>query len=122
MPRGNQEVPGGAEEISQPMNPWKWQVTVANPPRGGGTQPDASLAVQSLLGTFAWGSNPGTATVVYVGNAPVTVGALVTIQFGRHYFTGLCKSDVVDSSATGGTLRTLEFVDLREFLQWDYVF
>jgi hypothetical protein len=74
-----------------------------------------------MAGSFSWGSSPATATLVYVGTTvPVTAGALVTIQIGGHYFAGVCKSDTLVQSSSG-MLRTLEFVDLRYFLTWDWV-
>src|SRR6266550_9182244 len=96
-------------------------ITAGAPARGAGTQADITFHAQSLAATFAWGSSPGTATIVYIGNAPVTAGALMRIELGNHLFFGLCKSDTV-KVGSDGTTRTLEFVDLREYLTWDIVF
>ncbi len=96
-------------------------VTAAAPPRGPGSQTPNAFAAQSMRATFAWGSSPSTATVVYIGATPVTVGALVTITVGAHLFVGLCRSDTAVASSRGDT-RELVFVDLRELLQWDWVF
>lgn len=96
-------------------------VSVAAPPRGGGDQSSRSFPLQSMRGSFAWGSSPATATLVYAGSAPLTVGALVNFTVGRHFFAGICKSDTALVSS-GGSLRTLEFNDLRFFLTWDWVF
>jgi hypothetical protein len=98
------------------------EVTVATPPRGAGAQAGQTFQAQSCRGSFAWGGSPGTATLVYVGiEAPVTVGAMVNFKMGNHFFAGLCKSDT-QVNGTTGTLRTLEFIDYREFLAWDYIF
>jgi hypothetical protein len=98
---------------------------VSNPPRGGGTQAPAQFSLQQMRGSFAWGGSPATATVVYAGFAGplngVGVGAGVRLNIGAHYFSGICKSDTA-MSGTRGQMRTLEFADLRDFLQWDYVF
>ena len=92
------------------------------PPRGGGAQAERRLAGQSLRGSFAWGSAPGHATLVYAGTTvPVTAGARLDFTIGAHYFAGVCKSDSLVQSS-GGTLRTLEFEDLRYFLTFDWVF
>lgn len=97
-------------------------VAVAAAARGGAAQAARTLVAQSMRGAFAWGSSPGTATLEYVGNGtPVAQGALVTFQLGAHAFAGICKSDTL-VQGSNGTLSTLEFVDMRYFLQWDWVF
>lgn len=104
------------------MNNWKpVKVTVANPPRAGGSQSPNSFKSQSALISKSWGSSPGTATIVYVGNAPVTEGADVRLELGSHYFAGICRSDT-EVRGSQGQLRTLEFIDFRDYLTWDYTF
>jgi hypothetical protein len=107
-----------------PNQPWiPAGLKVSNPPRGSGTQAPKNFVAQSMRATFAWGSNPGSATIVYVGDGtPVTTGALVEITIGAHYFAGICKSDVYNAGSRSGKVSTLQFVDLRELLSWDYVF
>ena len=98
-------------------------VTVASPPRGTGQQAAKTLQAQSLRGSIAWGGSPSTATLVYPGSAigtGISAGSLVNISIGAMQFCGLCKSDVGVNGARGYT-RELQFVDLREFLTWDYV-
>jgi len=98
------------------------QITVGAPPRGGGSQNTQTFAAKSVTGSFAWGSSPGQATLVYVGlAAPVSAGACVTFTIGAHYFAGICISDTAVQSDKG-TLRTLVFQDMRYFLAWDWVF
>jgi hypothetical protein len=98
-------------------------ITVATPPRGGGTQAGATFIAQSMNASFAHGVSPGTATIVYVGNTvPLQTGCYVSIAMGLHLFIGICKSDVLDVGSREGTRRVLNFSDLREYLQWDYVF
>lgn len=97
------------------------EIQIAAPPRGNGQQAAGKFYAQSMRGSFAWGSSPATATLTYVGNAPVSAGAMVSFTIGGHFFSGICKSDT-DVSASNGHLRTLEFVDLRYFLEWDWVF
>jgi hypothetical protein len=98
-------------------------VTVGSPPRGSGQQAAKVIQAQSMRGSIAWGGSPSTATLVYPGSsigAGISAGSLVTIGIGAMQFCGLCQSDVaVDDSR--GYLRELQFVDLREFLKWDYV-
>lgn len=96
-------------------------VSTAAPPRNSGSEKPKTLNPQSMRGSFAWGGSPSQITLVYIGTAPVTVGALVTIEAGAHLFAGLCKSDLSVTSSRANT-RELVFSDLREFLQWDYVF
>jgi hypothetical protein len=55
---------------------------------------------------------------------PIPVGGYVQLLVGQgvnaHVFHGLCQSDqAVDGS--GGKERALEFLDLRQYLTWDYV-
>jgi hypothetical protein len=96
------------------------QVTVSNPPRGDGTQGDGEFYAQSMRASFSWGSAPGTATMVYVGSAPVTRGAQMLLRIGGMFFGGICRSDK-SRRGTSGNTRTLEFVDFREYLTWDYI-
>ena len=97
------------------------QVKVAPPPRGDGQQTEKEFFAKACRGSFAWGSAPGTATIVYVGDAPVSRGAHVALRFGAHLFAGICKSDTNLKSSRGQD-RTLQFVDFREYLTWDYTF
>ena len=98
------------------------QINVSAPPRGGGTQTSRKIQAQSLHGSFSWGSTPGQATLVYPGTTvPVTAGARMDFTIGAHYFAGICKSDT-EVQSSNGTLRTLEFADMRYFLSWDWVF
>jgi hypothetical protein len=52
---------------------------------------------------------------------PVTVGASLRIEAAGHVFWGICKSDVI-KEGSDGRLRTLELVDFREYLTWDWTF
>ncbi|MGN6553247.1 MAG: hypothetical protein ACTHLW_05950 [Verrucomicrobiota bacterium] len=105
------------------MSAWSPVIVNTNvPPRGSGTQPATTIKAKSMLGSFAWGSSPGKATLTYVGSAPVTQGADIRINIARHYFCGICKSDVASRSTGGGMLRTLEFWDYRYYLTWDWTF
>jgi hypothetical protein len=98
-------------------------VSVGAVPRGAGTQLPSNFVAQSMTASFAWGSSPGTATVVYVGSgSPIVTGALVTLTIGGHFYAGICKSDVQNYGSGEGLTRTLQFADLREFLTWDYTF
>ncbi|OHD23034.1 MAG: hypothetical protein A2Y38_23360 [Spirochaetes bacterium GWB1_59_5] len=96
-------------------------VSVDAPPRGPGTQAARTFSSQTARATFAWGSAPGEATISYIGDAPVTRGAMVLLTIGAHFFGGICQSDTRKKSS-GGANRELRFVDFREFLQWDYTF
>ena len=102
------------------------QFTAGAPPRGAGVQALTTLTAQSFRGSFAWGGSPGEATIVYVPkgsgtNTVVTVGALVTMQLGAHFFAGICTdARIVDG--THGKVVEVQFKDLREFLTWDYTF
>lgn len=76
---------------------------------------------QSASLTWAWGSEPATATLVYVGRTPVTIGAQLKLAIAGHTFYGLCKSDTPFQSSKGSK-RTLEFEDNRTYLDWDRVY
>src|SRR5882724_2042821 len=98
-------------------------VSVKAPVRGGGPQPNATFVAQSMSASFAWGSSPGTATLVYVGNAAgIQTGAWIELTIGSHFFAGICKSDVLNVGSGEGITRTLQFADLREYLQFDWTF
>jgi hypothetical protein len=97
-------------------------INVGATPRGQGASGALKIGVQSIRGSFAWGGSPGTATIVWVNdNEPNVAGQLVEIQLGLHWFAGICKSDTANQSSRG-SLREMQFVDLREFLSWDYVY
>lgn len=117
------------------------KVLASTPPRGGGTQDAVEFHLQSMEMTWSWGAQPGSAVCNYVWEATpdqvtlasgVVVGALLELRVGTsaagggdeqvsHRFFGLCKGDN-DVAGSNGKVRTLEFVDLREFLAWDHVF
>ena len=104
------------------MSAWT-VVTVGPPPRGPGDQPAVTFGAQAMRGSLAWGGSPSTATLTYPELADglgVAVGAQVHIQIGGVSFDGLCKSDV-NATTSRGNMRELQFVDLREFLTWDFV-
>lgn len=96
-------------------------INVDAPPRGTGDQSALTFKAQSINATFAWGSSPGTATIIYIGETAITRGSRVLLTIGKNFFAGICQSDVANVSA-GGNTRTLQFVDFRDFLTWDYVF
>ncbi len=94
---------------------------IGAPLRGAGTPAAGRHVAQSLNASFAWGSAPGSATAVYVSATGITRGARVTLRIGAHFFAGICQSDTANDSS-GGQTRTLQFVDFRDYLTWDYVF
>lgn len=99
-------------------------VSVGAVPRGNGTQVPATFRAQAMVASFAWGSQPGEATITYVpvaGVLPFQSGSDVRLKMGAHYFAGICQSDT-ETKGSGGKLRTLQFIDYRTYLQWDYVF
>jgi hypothetical protein len=100
------------------------RVDVAFPPshRGGTGSPPVPRTFWAQSGNYtnAWGSEPATAELVYVGGtSPVTVGYWLTVRIAGHVLQGLCKSDTGVTSSSGGIKRTLRFVDFREYLDWD---
>lgn len=101
-----------------------WIYTYAAP-RSGLTQTETAFHAQSLVLTNSWGSSPASATIKYVtaraGAHSIAVGALLNITGGGHSFWGICKSDT-DEIGSDGRSRTLQFVDLREFLSYDMVY
>lgn len=96
-------------------------INVSGPPRGQGASGALKVGVQSMHGSFAWGGSPGSATIVFVNNdQPNLSGQLIEIGFDNHWFAGICKSDTGNQSSRG-SLREVQFVDLRDFLTWDFV-
>ncbi len=96
-------------------------LTVSDPPRGGGTQPNQSFIGQTMNASFAWGVQPSTAVIDYVGNAAgVQAGAWIEFTAAGKFFAGLCRSDTVNVGSREGVKRRLVFVDLREFLTYDW--
>ena len=99
-------------------------VTVESPLRGTQTQLPITFRPSRLDLTWSWGLQPATAMLdlVYEGTAPTVVPmALMTITAGGHTFYGFPNTVVPVSSAQGRWI-ALEFVDMREFLQWDVVY
>lgn len=97
--------------------------------RGGTPAATRRFYCQSMNLTWSWGSDPASATLLYLLNAaPVSIGELLTIQVpvgangaASHTFYGVCKSDVAHTGSDGIN-RRLEFLDSREFLDWDWVY
>lgn len=79
------------------------------------------FAAQSVVLSNSWGLQPGTATIVYVGSAPLVAGQSIEINLGGHTFYGLCETNI-GSLASSGDTKTLTFKDNREFLMWDDAF
>lgn len=76
---------------------------------------------QSITVNHAWGASPARAEVDYVGDSPIAEGSSVTITLPGHAFYGVCVNNSV-SREPGGFTGRLQFVDNREFLQWDIVY
>lgn len=90
--------------------------------RGGGDDAPRQFACQAMDLTWAWGSEPSSATLHYVSElSPVTSNSRVTITAAGHTFYGICKSDQA-VAGSGGRVRELHFVDNREFLNADEVY
>ncbi len=100
-------------------------VTPPPPYRGGPAQaplPDR-IRLSSGTITYAWGCEPGEATLHYDldGGVPVTSGWSVTIYIGGYTFYGQCVSDKA-MDASGGKHRELRFADNRTWMDYDRVF
>jgi hypothetical protein len=76
---------------------------------------------QSFSLSWAWGAEASSAEILYLGNEPVNYAAPVSLHVAGYTFYGSCRSDVPMES-TSGRLRSLQFVDNRDFLDWDKVF
>ena len=91
-------------------------------PRGGGHPTTTTFQAQSYHLTRAWGASPGAGIVEYVGDGPLTSpGCKLSVTAAGKVWWGVVKSDT-HKIASDGQLRTLEFVDVREYLNWDYTF
>lgn len=105
------------------------QVDPAPTYRGGTPAAPVRFYCQSMNLSWAWGSDPARATLLYLRDAaPVTVGQLLTIIApvgangqAAHTFHGVCVSDV-SHVGSDGTNRKLEFADSRDFLDWDLLY
>src|SRR5580658_5570095 len=107
-----------------PTNPMTVQVTVSDPPRGGGAQTPVSYMPKACEISVSWGLQPATAVIDWVSaTAPPAIlpGALTTIQMGGHIFWGF-SNEVTKKSGSDGQTLMKQFVDLRAFLQWDQVY
>ena len=112
---------GDTVQVAAPGTPY----SLANSPGGSPAslnQAPATYRLQSQSGSFSWGSAPGTATLVYVGDNPIVVGASISFQLGVNLFCGICLSCTETTSISGGRTWQVEFVDLREYLTWDFVY
>ncbi len=97
--------------------------------RGGTPAGTVRFYCNSMNLSWAWGSDPAQATLLYYRDAaPVTIGQLLTIiapvganGIGAHTFYGVCKSDVSHFGSDGSN-RKLEFADSREFMDWDLIY
>ncbi len=101
-------------------------VVVQQPLRGPGTQEKAQFVAQSISLTWSWGHSPASAVITYVDQDPtgrlnVLVGASMSITLFGKTFWGICKTAPTLLSS-GGNRWTAEFIDRREYLQWDRVF
>jgi hypothetical protein len=96
----------------------------AKPParyRGGGSYSPKQFNAQAVSMTWAWGCEPASATITYIGAVPTEEGAAVTLKIAGHTFYGICKRDQT-KSGSDGTVRELQFVDNRDYLDWDEVY
>lgn len=93
---------------------------------------DGVLQLQAASLALSWGAQPATATCTYTAHltsgqdirtavTPVPVGSYMEIQLGPYGFYGRCVRDVA-VQGSDGRRRELQFVDLRDFLDWDEVF
>jgi hypothetical protein len=92
--------------------------------RGGPATPSPAVKfnLTSVNASYAWGSEPGQATVVYdYAGTPVTTGQLLSFSVAGHTFSGVCVDDKPELSS-GGNRRELTFKDYRYFLDFDQVY
>lgn len=89
--------------------------------RGGTPGPVRLFYAQSTALTKSWGSEPASAEIIYIGGVPVTRGQWLDITIGNYIFYGNCISDK-EVFSSSGSRRVLNFVDNREFLDWDNVY
>lgn len=105
-------------------NPNQCVVTVSAPPRSAAAQNPVQFVAAEASCTWSWGLQPATAFIdwVSVTQQPAVVSlASMKIELGGHTFYGYCKS-VVPKLGTDGISLMQEFVDNRDFLQWDMVY
>lgn len=98
------------------------KIIVSPPPayRGGAGGSPVQHLIQSARITHSWGSEPATAEVVYLGD-DIQGGYFVTIQMVGYTFYGTANrfKPVISSQ---GNEKTLSFVDLRDYMDWDHVY
>jgi len=114
------------------MGAWAYIKPAASANRSDVEVSDTELRLLSGTVTQSWGSQPATAELIYsatkgfaVSIADVVGGlapwTYVEVYMPGQTFYGLSKSDVA-SDSSGGSNRSMLFVDLREYLAWDQVF
>lgn len=105
-------------------------VTVDSVPRGDNAQTFLQFLATSAVATWSWGLQPSPARMEWITNdasLPVLQpGAQLTIEFQKNGTTKGIFYGVVPQStttlATGGAGVVPDFVDSREYLQWDTVY
>src|SRR5437879_1559393 len=112
-------------------NPYRVLVTVESPARGTDRQVYLQFAAAQCVCTWSWGLQPATALIDWVSltaQPSILPMSQLTIQMTNsnsnavlHTFYGICKS-IVPTVGTDGRSTFQEFVDSREFLQWDKVY
>ena len=96
-------------------------VTVSSPPRGARASATVRFPGQSWQFTHAWGSSPGQGVLDYISQGPgVEVGGMIRVLAAGGTVMGIVKSDIL-KTGSDGRVRSIEMVDVREYLAWDWV-
>lgn len=104
-------------------NPNQAVIMVSTPIRGTGTQDPVQFTPRECVCTWSWGLQPASALIDWVSatEQPAIIPlSSITIEAGGHTFYGFTKT-VVPKLGTDGISLLQEFVDNREYLQWDIV-
>lgn len=116
-------------------NPWcSLLVSPGNSYRNGRTFTPSTCGVQAVTLTWSWGSEPATASVVYVPEQrnttsypgqlavpDIAVGDQLTLRVAGHTFWGVAVTPTA-TVGSGGHELSVQFADNRFFLDWDKVF
>lgn len=112
------------------QNAYQLQVKVETPARGDNQAVLAEFAAAECVLTWSWGLQPANALIDWVSANRTAIPPMadMTIKLVRradgavlHTFYGLCRS-VAEVTGTSGFSTMQEFVDTRDYLQWDVVY
>lgn len=89
--------------------------------RGGSLTPPRKVYASSFAIAWTWGSSPSQATITYHDAVPVAIGSHLQINCLGYTFWGRCQDAREQTSTKGGNVVEIDYVDFREYMNWDDV-